>query len=481
MKKNKSRSRVREERVDVVLINPAPSGKGLNEATIEPPVGLGYIAAMLEKEKFSCKIIDNNLLQFSQEKVLAMIPQKTLLIGFYLNSFTFNSVKELAELIRKKRKNTAIILGGPLASSAPKTVLEEIICDGLVRGEGEYATLQIIKNLKKNRFLFRGKISGATYLNKKEEMVSNPVSRITNLDEIPFPAYHLFPTFNRYKSRTRKSPFAPIVTSRGCPHACTFCSKDIFQRVVIFRSAKNVLKEIKYLAKYYNVRQIDILDDNFAQHKNRFEEILEGLAKIKPRLAINLQSGIRTELLNEENLLKMKKAGIFKLAFGIESADEKVLALHKKALNLKKVEESIALSKKMGFAVYGFFIIGLPGETERSFNKSLAFIKKTNLDIVNFSMAIPFVGTELYKMIEEKGRFLIDTTKNIDSGFYDGKVFFEYGNSKAKDVLRRYKKAYKKFYTFKKQIQIILGIRSFSEFLWLIRSTLSVASGVLKK
>lgn len=479
MKKNKSR--VKEEKVDVVLINPAPSGKGLNEATIEPPVGLGYIAAMLEKEKFSCKIIDNNLCRLPVEKVLSMIPKKTLLVGLYLNSFTFGSVKELAELVCKERKNTAIILGGPLPSSTPEIVLEEIVCDGLVRGEGEYSVLQIVKNLKNNRFLFQGKISGATYLDKNGIMISNPVSRITKLDEIPFPAYHLFPSFSRYKSRTRKSPFAPIVTSRGCPHACTFCSKDVFQRVVIFRSAKNVLKEIKYLAKYYGVRQIDILDDNFAQHKNRFEEILEGLAKIKPHLAINLQSGIRTELLNEENLLKMKKAGIFKLAFGIESADEKVLALHKKALNLKRVEESIALSKKMGFTIYGFFIIGLPGETESSFNKSLAFIKKTNLDIVNFSMAIPFVGTELYKMIKEKGRFLIDTTKNIDSGFYDGKVFFEYGGSKAKDVLRHYKKAYKEFYNFKKQIQIILGVRSFSEFLWVVRSVLSVARGIFVK
>lgn len=464
--------------MDVVLLNPKPGEKkGTN---IEPPLGLAYIASLLEHNGFECMIVDASVMRLSNKEITEKIPEDTKMIGMYLNSFSFNSVQSLAKLIRHMRKNSLILIGGPLPSVVPELVLKEITCDGVIRGEGEYSILNIMNNIRGNKFSFEGKISGLTYFDTSNGLVSNPVLRIENLDDLPFPAYHLLPPLNLYKSRSRKKPVAAIITSRGCAFGCSFCSKDIFKKKAVFRSADNVLHEIDYMVKEYGVKQIDILDDNFAQNVKRLKSILSGLIERNYDLELSLQSGIRTELLDEDILTMMKKAGIYKLAFGIESADEEVLMFHNKRLDLNKVINTVTISKKMGFVVYGYFMIGLPRETEEGFNKTIAFAKKLDFDVANFSMAIPFIGTELYRIVKKEGRFLIDTSRNIDAGFYDGKVFFVYDNYKEEDIIRRYRTAYKEFYSLKKRLKMLSKIKSIHELLWLISSFLFILKGILK-
>ena len=466
--------------MDALLINPNPGGEGLNEATIEPPLGLGYLAATLEKHHFSCAIIDANLLKLSENEIINNIPDDIKIIGLYCNSFSFDSVKQLCSTIKDKRKDALILIGGPLPSVTPETVLREIGCHGVIRGEGEFSLLKIAQNIRDSQEPFQGNISGLAYISKNGTIISNPVERITDLDSLPFPAIHLMPPLKLYKTRSRKRPICAIITSRGCAFGCSFCSKDIFQRKVTFRSAENVLSEIDYLVNTLGVRQIDVMDDNFAGKKSRMSDILDGLIERNYDLVINLQSGIRAENIDDEMLIRMKKAGVYKIAFGIESADEKVLKFHNKKLDLQKVEDVVAKSKKLGFVIYGFFIIGLPGETEEAFNKTIAFVKRLDFDVANFGMAIPFIGTELYRMVEKDGHFLVDTRRDIASGFYDGKVFFEYGDATEAVVSLRYRKAYKEIYTIWKQIKIILKIRSVHELVWLKDAILFVLRGMLK-
>jgi radical SAM superfamily enzyme YgiQ (UPF0313 family) len=131
--------------------------------------------------------------------------------------------------------------------------------------------------------------------------------------------------------------------------------------------------------------------------------------------------------------------------------------------------------------VYGFFIVGLVGETEEGFKKTMEFARRVDFDIANFCMAIPFVGTELYRMIQERGHFLIDTSKNIDSGFYDNKVFYTYDNITEEDILQRYKMAYKEFYSVKKQARILLKVRSIHEITWILNTGRFVLAGMLRQ
>ena len=468
--------------MDAVFINPSPAGSGINDATMEPPLGLGYLASILEYNGFKCMIIDANVLRMQPKEVVKDIPDGIRLVGIFLNSFTFDAGLQLTKLIKKDFKNAVVIMGGPLPTASPQMVLTESFCDGVIRGEGEYAVLRIMKNIVKGMPPFDPEVQGAMYFNEdKSRILTNPISRITDLDSLPFPAYNLFPPPKNYKTRSRKSPVGAIVTSRGCAYACSFCSKDIFQGTVTYRRAENVLMEIDSLVKNYGIRQLDVLDDNFAHNKKRVEAILDGIIERNYGLALNMQTGIRTEMLDEPLLKKMKQAGFYKLAFGIESADPEVLRLSKKKINLKKVEETVVIAKRLGFVVYGFFIIGLPGETEEGFQKTMDFAQKIDFDIANFCLAIPFVGTELYRMVKEKGKFLIDTTKNIDNGFYGGEVFFEYENIKQEDVIRRYKIAYKKFYSFRKKLRLLWSIRTFGELVWFWKAGISVLKGIFKR
>ena len=339
--------------MDTVLINPLPSSVGLNEATIEPPLGIAYIASILEQKGVSCSIIDANALQLKPLEVIKSIPETTKLIGFYLNAFNYNTVLELANRCRQERPKAALILGGPLASAIPQEILKEIPCHGVVQGEGEYSVLQIIKNIKNDGPPFDDNVPGAVYKDFESGAVKmNQVMRIKDLDSLPFPAYHLLPPLKIYKSRARKQPVAAIITSRGCSHQCIFCSKDIFQRQTTYRSAANVLAEIDFLIKKYGIRQIDILDDNFTQKRSRVENILDGIIERNYNISLNLQSGIRTEIVDEELLLKMKRAGVYKLAFGIESADPDVLKICRKKLDLNRVEHAVRIAKKMGIPMF---------------------------------------------------------------------------------------------------------------------------------
>ena len=216
----------------MVLINPFPIGQGLNTATVEPPLGLCYIAAVLEKHNYKCQIIDANVERLNNGDVINRIKGSPAIIGIYLNSFLFDVSRELSAAIRKKFVDSLILLGGPLASTIPETLLQEFSCDGVIRGEGEYAVLGIINNISAGKTAFDGSIIGAVYREKDGKIHYNPLKRITTLDELPFPALHLLPELKIYKSRSRKRPIAPIMTSRGCPYGCSFCSKDIFERKI---------------------------------------------------------------------------------------------------------------------------------------------------------------------------------------------------------------------------------------------------------
>lgn len=461
--------------VDVVLISPSPGGSGWNQATIEPPLGLGTMAGMLERQGYGCSIIDAYLQRLDPEDVLARIPESARLVGISVNSFSYTAASNLVSLLRSSRPGTTVILGGPLPSAAPDMILDTIACHGLVRGEGEYAIVRIVDNLVAGRPAFDDQVPGGMWRDPDTGAVkANPPERIMDLDALPFPAWHLLPPLASYKSYSRRHPVGAIMTSRGCAHACSFCSKDIFQRKVVFRSPRNVLEEIDILVRQHGVRQLDILDDNFAQNPKRMEAILDGIIAGGYDLDINFQSGIRAESLTDAILQKMKKAGVFKIAFGIESVEPTVLELCRKKLNVPKLVDAVRKAKKLGFTVYGFFIIGLPGETDEGFQKTLQFAKDMDFHVANFSMATPFIGTELFKQIEQGGRFLIDTTRNLDVGFLGGSPFFVYGDTTPEQVLRRYREAYKSFYNLGKKIRMLLAVRSFRELKWLMDAALSV-------
>jgi radical SAM superfamily enzyme YgiQ (UPF0313 family) len=351
----------------------------------------------------------------------------------------------------------------------------------LVIGEGEDTLLELMRRERSGSGSYKG-VSGIAFSDNSRVILTPPRNRVKDLDSLPFSAYDLLPPLSKYRSRARGFPVGSIFTSRGCPYSCIFCNKSVFGKQVTLHSAERVLNEIDILIRTYGARQIDILDDNFTFNRSRAIAILDGIVKRKYKIYINLQSGVRADTIDEELMKKMKLAGVYKVGFGVESGDPRILQSAKKNLDLDKVIYASKLAKKYGIIVYGFFIIGLPGETKESMEKTLQFALKMDPLIANFSIAMPFPGTEMYDIVKEKGTFLQKTDIDCFGGFYEGSAFFEFGPTKKEDVELMYKMAYTRFYMRPKKIyDLIMSIRSFKELKWTIEATLSSQSFRIKK
>jgi len=175
-------------------------------------------------------------------------------------------------------------------------------------------------------------------------------------------------------------------------------------------------------------------------------------------------------------IAKMKKAGVFKIGFGVESGSPAMLKIAKKQLDLDKVLEATKLAKKAGIMTYGFFILGLPGENASTLQQTIDFAKKMDPMVANFCIAMPFPGTELFEMVKRNGKFLIDTAKNSPFGFYGSRAFFEYDGLNEATLLKYYRKAYYTFYFRpKKAIETILSIGSLNELKWVLTAGLKLA------
>jgi radical SAM superfamily enzyme YgiQ (UPF0313 family) len=456
---------------EIILINPFPrTAQGINEATISPPLGLAYICAVLKKKGHNCSIIDANILRLKNDTVLEKIKTyNPKLIGISMNVVTAPSGIELAQLIKKQLPKVKLIVGGPFPSSMPDEVLNSSQADALVYGEGEETVLEVVNKLKAGENPFQG-TKGLFYRGKEGSLIQGgPRSRIKSLDTLPFPAYEELPDVSIYKSRSRKFPVGWVFTSRGCPYDCGFCFKKIFGRKVTFHSPERIINEIEFLIKNYGVRQIDILDDNFTANIKRGEAVLDEIIKRNLNIAINLQNGIRTENITHDFIKKMKKAGVYKVGIGVESGDEGILKVMKKELNLEQVLSVSKMARKMGISVSGFFILGYPGETETTLQKTIDFSKKMNPHVANFSLALPFPGTETHDMVEKKGHFLIDIKQGFLTGFTGSKMLFKYGDLEPETVVRYFKKAHRSFFMRPyKVVDLITQIKSLTELMWFV-------------
>lgn len=260
---------------DIVLIIPNPStAKGINDTTHEQLLGILYIGTLLNKNGFKCKIIDAKVLGLKNQDIINRLNRyKPKLVGITFNSVCYKAIKDLCEKIKESNKNIKIIMGGPHPTALPIETLETFNTDAIVVGEGELTFSEIADNLKNKKELFKNvngvyyKVNGKTRINPTRQMNQN-------IESLPFPDHSMLPNPRLYKRRTKKVPATPILTSRGCPYRCTFCSKDVYKSKVVFRSPENVIQEIEYLINKFGFKQIDIIDDNFLVNKERAKNIL---------------------------------------------------------------------------------------------------------------------------------------------------------------------------------------------------------------
>lgn len=443
----------------ILLIN--PSQKNVYGTPIKPsyaPLGLLYIAACLEKEGHKLEFLDFDNDDLDKNKFGKYVLNfKPNIIGLTATTSTIKHTKKLAEDI-KKILDIPIIVGGIHATIEPEDVLKCKAIDFAIIGEGEITITELINKLQENNSEFH-KVKGISYRDNNGKIIlTKPRPLIENLDFLPLPARHLLK--NEYTPPDAlKTPVASIFTSRGCPGRCTYCcTKNIFGQKLRFRSVKNIVDEIEFLLNK-KIKEIHIMDDNFTVWKERVLKFRDEIIKRGIKTTFVFSNGLRADKIDEDILKALKDIGVLSVGFGVESGNQKILDNIKKDINLDTVREAYKLSKKFGFETWGFFIVGLPGETKETVRDTIEFAKEIDPDFAKFLILKPYPGSEVFERLN-KENLIFDFDYN-NYGVYTQPVH-ELKNLSAKDMIKLQKKAFREFYLRPKKIlQHLLRMRSF--------------------
>lgn len=380
------------------------------------PLGLGYIASVLREEGHNVSVLDINGLGYSDEKVEDLINRlKFDIVGIGGLTSTYKYVKWLAKIIKKYKPGIPIIAGNMVSTANPEVLLKNSNVDIAVIDEGEITAKELVSAINSGRDL--KEIKGIYYKDNGIIIETPARERITDLDSLPFPARDLFPMEIYLNNSTQSSitfglRMASISSIRGCPYDCTFCSRPFGTRIYM-RSPKTIIEEIKELKKRYRVEFVSFCDNLFLVNEKWVLEICERI--ISENLDIKWTAATRVNLVNNNLLRNMYKAGCVNLGYGFESGSQIVLDRMRKGVTVKQAEEAIEMTKAAKIGASGSFIFGMPGETIDTIKETLDFIKRTRLPLYRFFYATPYPRTELYEIAKKMGRLPVDEDKYLES------------------------------------------------------------------
>jgi len=443
----------------VTLINP-PASSGYPQ----PPMGLIQIASVIEKKGFSVNIIDANLLNLQPPDILPFL-EGTDVLGLTAMTPTVSGAMAIAGEVKNIRPEMPVILGGPHATMLSNETMDTTQdIDILVIGEAEVSFPQLLSAIEKTGSV--ADVPGIIW-EKDGELIENPPAESPgDLDSLPFLAYHLIPIekYRPHPPHGRALPFAVLITSRGCPYNCAYCSKPVFGRKFRAQSPGRVVDEITDLQSKYGVKEIAFYDDVFTLDKKRVYAISEEI--VKRGLKVIWSCETRVNLVDKELLTMMKKAGCYSISYGLESGNQAILDTINKNTTLEEAEEAVRSTREAGIHAIRYFMIGSPGETPETIQQTINLAKRLNLGFAQFSITTPFPGTELYDLyIKNGGRSDIPWEDYIYAGSGEGSApVFESDALKRADIVSWEKRAYRDFYLRPSYIwQRILSCKSLGD------------------
>jgi len=410
----------------IMLIQPPDRAvKGCFRANV-PPLGLGYLAAVV-REEAEVKILDakaegyDNLEPIGKTFVRYGLPMDEIkrrieefapdIVGVgCVISFNWLDVAEIIRITKTINPGIMTVVGGGHPTFLVKEVLRDHPeLDYVIMGEGERTFLEMIRRLKDERPL--DDLKGIARRHNGDIRIHPPAESILDLDSIPFPARDLLPMEIYFKttvpfSRTfRYNRNTSIITSRGCPARCIFCSSaNFWGHRWRGRSAENVLDEIGHLIERYGVREIQFADDNLTMDSNRAKAIFSGIIERNYDIVWNTPNGIALWRMDEEMLELIKASGCYELTLAYESGDQHVLRnIVKKPLDLDRAAYLTMLMQKLDIPTHAFFISGFPGETLEQVKNTFRYARKVKVDSAYFFLANPLPGSELYEIASKKG------------------------------------------------------------------------------
>ncbi len=377
------------------------------------PLGLGYIAALLERDGYEVRIEDSQCLGYNHrtliDRVKSFCPD---ILGISATTPTFGSCLLTAQMFKKSLPKVPVIIGGAHVSALPQETMAYDCFDVGVIGEGDYTTLELVKHIEKNGLNRLGEVAGIAFRHNGQFYLTERRSFIKNLDELPLPARHLLPQLHMYHpapTSYKRLPNAHVFSARGCAGTrCVFCDRGGFGFSVRFRSVENLFEEIEELVNVYGARDLKIYDDTFTLDKKRVLKICDEFKKRQIDLPWCCLA--RTNTVNREVLKAMKDAGCWEVLFGLESMDQNVLSSLMKYTTVEQNIQAVKLCHEIGISVRANFIVGTPYDSLETMEGDLQGAIKLNMDFAHFNKFEPYPGSELYQTLAKEG-YTYDFTK----------------------------------------------------------------------
>ncbi|MFH0948010.1 MAG: radical SAM protein [Elusimicrobiota bacterium] len=414
----------------VLLINPKETVWSGGTSSI--PLGLAYLASSLKQDDHEIRCIDMHV---EQNINLSDEIRKCDIVGISACTSTVKPAWGIAAVA--KGLNKTVILGGPHPTILPEESIEKGNADIVVRGEGE----ETIRDICAGKILEN--IPGITFRKKGETINTPDRPLIKDIDTIPFPDRGLF-KLNGYKSQFhKKNAVTTIFTSRGCPCLCNFCCRITFGTTYRMRTPENVISEWQNILNS-GIEEIHINDDNFSAVPSRAIEICRLIIEKGLVIPWTASGGLRVDRVSKELLEIMKKSGCYRVSLGAESGSQNILDVVGKKISLQQIKSAVKMCKETGIETLVFFMIGNLGESEKTMQSTIDFAKELDPDFAQFTIAVPYPGTDLYDYVKKNGKMLV--TEWEEFGSYTGKAYFEC-ETVTKDLIESmFKKAYRSYY-----------------------------------
>lgn len=414
----------------VVLIKPPiVFSKNSYSTPLTMPLGLAYVASVLEKASYRAQIIDcpgsdPEHIRFSQdgrfkiqgldeEESIRRIDPEADIIGISIMfSQEWPFVRGYIERVRQAFPHANLVAGGEHVTSMPEYTLRDCpALDYLVMGEGEVSFLELVYRLRTGRPI--DDVSGIAYLSNGQFVKTGLSPRIADIKKMPWPAWHLIkvenyflPNFTMGIGHGRNMA---MLATRGCPYQCTFCSNpQMWTTRYVMRPVKDVVDEIAHHIEKYGMNSVDFYDLTAIVKRDWILEFIAELEHRQIRIIWQLPSGTRSESLDEEVIQGLSRTGCEFLVYAPESGSKKTLGMIKKRVNLDNLTRSVSTALRYGIVVKVNFIIGFPFETRKDIWETLLFVWKLALmktDDCNISTYSPYPGAEIFEELRREGAF----------------------------------------------------------------------------
>jgi len=437
--------------MNICLVNPPLFKNALYEEwdlsavdSVSPPLGILLLAGILREKGHSVSVVDAYARVLSaSDAAKEVLFQRPDVVGLTAMTPSIYGAAEVARLLKLDRPELKVVVGGAHLSAVPQETFKLFPhFDIGVIGEGDDTIVELL-----GAFPFDDEklssINGIIFRKNGGLTMTTPRQPLADMDALPLPAWDLLPSLNgRYRMSivgTTSDRSTAIITSRGCPGACTFCDTTVFGKKFRGYSAEYVVRMIEHLMSKYGIEDLLIYDDNFVTGRERLKEVCRLF--ISRKLKISWSCCARVNMVNPEVLKLMKDAGCWQVEYGIESGSPKILEIMNKHISLEQVRQALRWTKEAGIMTRGNFIFGYLGETKETLKETLDFLLDAELDYFQQTFLTPYPGSEVYQTAAQYGKVDLDWQKMSNMSIN----FIPEGLSE-KELVNFSKLAFRKFY-----------------------------------